>query len=73
MMSRSISQTTAALSQITTEITTTVMIKRNAPRTLLTSSQLMGRNTPKDTPAIRNASEDELVYEDSHQDDHQYG
>jgi hypothetical protein len=51
MMSRSISQTTAAISQITTEITTTVMIKLNAPRTLLTSSQLKGRDTPaKDTP-----------------------
>jgi hypothetical protein len=53
MMSRSISQTTAAISQITTEITTTVMIKLNAPRTLLTSSQLKGRDTPKDTPARR--------------------
>ena len=51
MMSRSISQTTAAISQITTAITTTVMIKLNAPRTLLTSSQLKGRDTPKDTPA----------------------
>ncbi len=52
MMSRSISQTSAAISQITTEITTTVMIKLNAPRTLLTSSQLKGRDTPaKDTPA----------------------
>ena len=51
MMSRSISQTTAAISQITTEITTTVMIKLNAPRTLLTSSQLKGRDTPKDAPA----------------------
>jgi hypothetical protein len=50
MMSRSISQTTAAISQITTEITTTVMIKLNAPRTLLTSSQLKGRDTLKDTP-----------------------
>src|SRR5918999_5059021 len=40
MMTRSISQTTAAISQITTAITTTVMIKLNAPRTLLTSSQL---------------------------------
>jgi hypothetical protein len=27
------------------------MIKLNAPRTLLTSSQLKGRDTPKDTPA----------------------
>jgi hypothetical protein len=51
MMSRSISQTTAAISQITTAITTTVMIKLNAPRTLLTSSQLKGRDTPKDTLA----------------------
>ena len=51
MMSRSMSQTTAAISQITTEITTTVMIKLNAPRTLLTSSQLKGRDTPKDAPA----------------------
>ena len=51
MMSRSISQTTAAISQITTEISTTVMIKLNAPRTLLTSSQLKGRDTLKDTPA----------------------
>ena len=53
MMSRSISQTTAAISQITTAITTTVMIKLNARRTLLTSSQLTGRDTPKDTPARR--------------------
>jgi hypothetical protein len=53
MMSRSISQTTAAISQITTAITTTVMIKLNAPRTLLTSSQLKGRDTPKDTPTRR--------------------
>jgi hypothetical protein len=53
MMSRSISQTTAAISQITTAITTMVMIKLNAPRTLLTSSQLKGRDTPaKDTPAL---------------------
>src|SRR5687768_3701782 len=34
-------------------ITTMVMIKLNAPRTLLTSSQLKGRDTPaKDTPAL---------------------
>jgi hypothetical protein len=51
MMSRSISQTTAAISQITTAITTTVMIKLNAPRTLLTSSQLKSRDNPKDTLA----------------------
>jgi hypothetical protein len=41
-----------SISQITTAITTMVMIKLNAPRTLLTSSQLKGRDTPaKDTPA----------------------
>ncbi len=45
MMSRSITQTTAAISQITTAMSTTVMIKRNGPRTLLTSSQLKGRDT----------------------------
>jgi hypothetical protein len=43
MMSRSISQTTAAISQITTAITTMVMIKLNAPRTLLISFQLKGK------------------------------
>ncbi len=37
------------------DLTTMVMIKLNAPRTLLTSSQLKGRDTPKDTPA-RNKS-----------------
>jgi hypothetical protein len=52
MMSRSISQTTAAISQITTEITTTVMIKLNAPRTLLTSSQLKGRDTRRIPPTL---------------------
>jgi hypothetical protein len=51
-MSFSISQTTAAISQITTAMTTTVMMNLNAPRTLLTSSQQKGRDTPaKDTPA----------------------
>jgi hypothetical protein len=51
-MSFSISQTTAAISHITTAMTTMVMMKLNAPRTLLTSSQLKGRDTPaKDTPA----------------------
>jgi hypothetical protein len=53
MMSRSISQTSAAISQITTAITTTVMIKLNAPRTLLTSSQLKGR-APRRPPAREN-------------------
>jgi hypothetical protein len=53
MMSFSISQTTAAISQITTAMPTMVMIKLNAPRTLLTSSQLKGRDTPaKDAPAL---------------------
>jgi hypothetical protein len=49
MMSRSISQTTAAISQITTAITTTVIIKLNAPRNLLTSSQLKA-GTPRRIP-----------------------
>jgi hypothetical protein len=53
MMSRSISQTTAAISQITTEITTTVMIKLKAPRTLLTSSQLKAGTPRRILPPVK--------------------
>src|SRR5919112_5645161 len=32
-----------------------------------------GRDAPKDAPAIRNASEDELVYEENKHDDNHHG